>query len=104
MNCPICKTEAEKIGIHDHECPNCFHNFSTFLKGEWTEELETKGWENMLKDRLAFHGRLKLEEVAHFTDTSVPTVRKHFRRLVAKGVAQWGPNLLGSETILTRKS
>ena len=57
----------------------------------WHKELK-RGWQNMLRDRLKFHGGLCLDEVAKCTSRSKQTVRKHFRRAVDSGIATWSLN------------
>lgn len=54
----------------------------------WAKELKELGWEQMLLSRLGFHGTLREDDVAEYTRRSIPTVRKHFRRLVESGKAR----------------
>lgn len=60
----------------------------------WQVELK-RGWQNMLKSRLEFHGGLLLEDVVKCTGRSAQTVRKHFRRAVEAGIATWTPDQKG---------
>lgn len=43
--------------------------------------------EDLLLDRLRFHGGFYLEDAKHFSACSAPTVRKHMKRLCEKGFA-----------------
>lgn len=56
----------------------------------WLEEMKRLGTKRMLLSRLKFHHRLSVEEVSRETGLSMITVRRHFRKLVDLGLAEWG--------------
>ena len=62
---------------------------STTQQSPWAEELKENGWPRLLESRLAFHGRLWIQDVSQATGRGIHTTRKHFRCLVESGKAQW---------------
>jgi len=51
----------------------------------WRDEIEEKGTESALLDRLRFHKGMFLTEVELLAGLSHQTIRRHLNRLIAKG-------------------
>ena len=54
----------------------------------WKDEIDSKGAQAALLDRLTFHGGLLLSRSVQMTGLSQATVKKHLNRLVDDGRAQ----------------